>query len=150
KTGAINSPETAMEVPVDSAIAGATTAAAADYFKFTAKKGQRLLIECNAPEIDSRLSPVLTVFEAAGRELDISRRGGLLDFTAPADGSYLLKLHDLAFAGSGEYFYRLALTSGPHIDFVFPPCGRPGTKEKFTLYGRNLPGGASANIAGCD
>src|SRR5580704_9223815 len=55
KAGANNTPENAMELPVDSAVTGAATASAADYFKFTAKKGQRLLCECDAPEIDSRL-----------------------------------------------------------------------------------------------
>jgi hypothetical protein len=150
KAGAISAPEQAMELPIDSAVAGSTTAATADYFKFTAKKGQRLLIECSAPEIDSRLSPVLTVLDATNRELTTTRRGGLLDFTAPADGTYLLKLHDLTFAGSGEYFYGLVLTTGPHIDFISPPYGKPGTKGKFTLYGRNLPGAAPANVVTYD
>src|SRR6185312_5537762 len=95
-------------------------------------------------------SPVLTVLDSTGHPLETSRRGGFLDFAAPADGSFLLKLHDLAFAGSAEYFYRLTLTTGPHLDFVFPPCGKPGTKERFTLYGRNLPGGVAANLAGDD
>lgn len=150
KTAASSTPENAVELPVDSTIAGTATASAADYFKFTAKKGQRLLFECQAPELDSRLSPVLTVLDATGREMETSRRGGFLDFTAPADGSFLLQLHDLAFAGGGEYFYRLTLTTGPHVDFVFPPCGKPGAKAKFTLYGRNLPNGASANLTGND
>src|SRR5580704_16430332 len=55
KAGANNTPESALELPVDSAVTGTATASAADYFKFTAKKGQRLLCECDAPEIDSRL-----------------------------------------------------------------------------------------------
>ncbi|TCO92832.1 hypothetical protein EV701_105109 [Chthoniobacter flavus] len=150
RTKASATPETAIELPVDSTIDGTATASNADYFKFTAKKGQRLLFECQAPELDSRLSPVLTVLDSTGHALETSRRGGFLDFAAPADGGFLLKLQDLAFAGSAEYFYRLTLTTGPHLDFIFPPCGKPGTKEKFTLYGRNLPGGVAANLAGDD
>lgn len=150
KAAANNAPESAMELPIDSAVAGITTAAAVDYFKFTAKKGQRLIIECSAPEIDSRMAPVLAVLDATSRELETSRRGGLLDFTAPADGVYRIKLNDLTFTGGADHFYRLALTSGPHIDFIFPPCGKPGAKGKFTLYGRNLPGGAPANLAAHD
>ncbi len=150
KAGANGTPETAIELPVDSVITGATTASVADYFKFTAKKGQRVLCDCDAGELDSRLSPVLTLLDAAGHELETSRRGGLLDFTVPADGNYLLKVHDLAFAGGPDYFYRLALTTAPHIDFVFPPCGKSGEKGKFTLYGRNLPGGVPANVKGDD
>lgn len=150
KAGANSTPETAIELPVDSIVTGATTASVADYFKFSAKKGQRVLADCDAGELDSRLSPVLTLLDAAGHELETSRRGGLLDFTAPADGNYLLKVHDLAFAGGPDHFYRLALTTAPHIDFVFPPCGKPGEKGKFTLYGRNLPGGTPANVKGDD
>jgi len=150
KSGANNTPETALELPLDTTVAGTATAAAADWFKFTARKGQRVLFDCDAGEIDSRLSPVLAVSEPSGRELATSRRGGLLDFTAPADGAYLLKLHDLTFAGGAEYFYRLTLTSGPHLDFVFPPSTKPGAKAKLTLFGRNLPGGSLANVAAAD
>jgi hypothetical protein len=140
----------AMEVPLDSTVAGTAKASVADWFKFSAKRGQRVLIECDAVEIDSRLSPVLAVFDASHREFATSRRGGLLDFTAPADGTYLLQVNDLAFAGTADHFYRLTLTTGPHLDFIFPPCGKPGAKSKFTLYGRNLPGGTPANLAGHD
>jgi hypothetical protein len=87
-------PDAAVELPLDSVFSGSATAAASDYFKFTAKQGQRLIFECAAAEIDSRLSPVLAVLDASGRELEISR-GDLLDFTAPADASYLLRLNDL-------------------------------------------------------
>jgi hypothetical protein len=141
---------TAMDVPLDTVVAGTAKAGVADWFKFTARRGQRVLIDCDAAELDSRLSPVLAVFDANTRELETSRRGGLLDFTAPADATYLLQVHDLAFAGTGDYFYRLTLTTGPRIDYIFPPCARPGMKAKFTLFGRNLPGGSPANLAGHD
>jgi len=140
----------AMDVLLDTTVAGTAKAGIADWFKFTAKAGQRVLIDCDAPEVDSRMAPVLTVLDAAGRELETSRRGGLLDFIAPAEGSYLLRLHDLAFAGTADFFYRLAITTGPRIDYVFPPCGKPGAKAKFTLFGRNLPGGTPANIRSHD
>lgn len=150
ESGANNKPEGAIELPLDTTISGAAAAAQADWFKFTAKRGQRLLIDCDAPELDSRMSPVLTVFDGGSRELATSRRGGLLDFTAPADGTYLLRLNDLSFAGTADYFYRLTLSTGPRIDYIFPPSGKPGTKAKFTLFGRNLPGGSPANLAGHD
>lgn len=140
----------AMEVPLDTTVAGTAKAGVADWFRFTGKRGQRLLIDCEAPALDSRMSPVLTVLDASARELETSRRGGLLDFTAPADGSYLLRLHDLSFAGTADYFYRLTLNTGPRLEYLFPPCGQPGSKAKFTLYGRNLPGGTPANLTAYD
>lgn len=150
KTKVNSSRETAVDFPIDSVIAGSVTAANADFFKFTAQQGQRLIFECAAAEIDSRLSPVLAVLDSAGQELEVSRRGGLLDFTAPAEGAYLLRLNDLTFAGGAEHFYRLAITTRPHVDFAFPPCVAPGVKSKVTLFGRNLPGGVEAKITGAD
>jgi hypothetical protein len=141
-----NSPETAMELPVDSTVSGSVVTGTMDFYKFTAKSGQRLLAECLTIEIDSKLNPVMSVLDAAGREFETSGRGGFLDFTATADGVYLVRLNDLTFAGTPAHFYRLTLTTGPHVDFVFPPSAAPSAKGKFTVYGRNLPGGAPAGL----
>ena len=143
-------PADAVELAMESVFNGSATAAVTDYFKFTAKKGERVLIECAAREIDSRMSPSLAVLDAGGREIESARKGGLLDFTAPADGQYLATVHDLTFAGGADYFYRLTLSRGPRVDFIFPPAGVPGTKATFTLYGRGLPGGKPANLRAGD
>jgi hypothetical protein len=143
--------EAAVEIAVGSVFNGFVNPASAEYLKFAVKQGERVFIECATREIDSKLTPVLIVSDTAGRELAASRRDGFIDFTAPADGSFFLRLNDLTYAGGPEsYFYRLALTSGPHIDFVFPPCGVAGSKSRFTLFGRALPGGAPANVAAAD
>ena len=143
-------PNTAIEIPLGSVVKGNVNPSTADYFKFTAKAGQRVLIECLAPEIDSRLTPVLAVLDAAGRELASSHHGALLDFAAPAEAAYVLRLHDLAFAGGPDHFFRLTITTGPRVDFVLPSCAPPGVKTAFTFFGRNLPGGTPASLAGPD
>ena len=142
--------ESAVELPIGHIFNGTTTAAVSDFFKFSAKKGERVLIECAGREIDSRISPVISVLDSAGKELESSRRGGLLDFTAQADATLFIQLHDLTYAGGPEYFYRLKLSKGPRLDFIFPPSGQAGTKGRFTLYGRGLPGGTPANIMATD
>jgi len=134
-----NSARSASPLTLETTVNGHTSANSVDYFKLTGEKGQRILIECVARAIDSRLDPVLSLFDGKGKELERSRRGGLLDFTAPADGEYVLNVHDLTFRGGDEYFYRLTASTGPRIDFVFPPAGQPGTKCRFVAYGRNLP-----------
>lgn len=128
---------------------GRLSAGTEDCFAITAEKGKRILIECAAADLDSHADPVLTLYDANGRELGHSR-GGFLDCTAPADGPFLLKLHDLLYRGGPEYFYRLSAGDGPHLDFVFPPAGVPGTTGRYTLYGRNLPGGTSAGMLAAD
>src|SRR5438876_2735036 len=139
-----HTPDAATEIAVGTVVNGRADANAVDYFKFTARKGQRVLIECLAREIDSRMDDTLILYDTSGRELERQRRGGLLDFIAPFDGQFILALSDFVYRGGEEYFYRLTIGAGPRIDFIFPPSALPGTKGTYTLYGRNLPGGAPA------
>jgi hypothetical protein len=146
----ITSVATALDAAVGSVITGTIDNNTSAHFKIALKAGQRVLIRCAAREIDSPLEPAMVLLDAAGKELERARRAGIIDFTAPADGGYILKLHDAIFRGSSEYVYRLSIGSGPHIDYVMPPCGMPGTRGVFVVYGRNLPGGTSANIKAAD
>lgn len=144
-------PEAAIEVAVGSVFNGFVKPASSEYLKFNAKQSQRIFLDCSAREIDSKLSPVVTVLDAGGRELAANRRDGFVDFTAPADGTFLVRVNDLTYSGGAEaYFYRLALTTAPHVDFIFPPAAVAGTKAKFTIFGRALPGGAPANVTAAD
>jgi hypothetical protein len=146
----ITSAATALDAAIGSVITGTIDNNASAFFKLTLKAGQRVLFHCVAREIDSPLEPVMVLLDASGHELDHARRTALIDFTAPADGNYILKLHDAIYRGSSEYLYRLSVGTAPHIDFVMPPCGMPGTRGLFVVYGRNLPGGTSANIKAAD
>ena len=135
-----DSPQT---VALESTINGRTEANIIDHFSFQAKKGQRVLVRGQAREIDSKLDPVLELSDSTGREVNRSRAGGLLDYTAPADGEFTVRLHDLTYRGGPEFFYRLSIGTFPHVDYVLPSAGGP--KTKFALYGRNLPGGKIAD-----
>lgn len=141
--------ETAQEIPLDGVLNGRSNRSGdLDHFRFTAKAGQRVLIECRARPLDSRLDAALAVFDASGHELarkyDGSLHDTMLDFTAPADGAYAIKVHDFVYAGGDEYAYRLSVSTKPRVDFVFPPAGIAGTKATYQVYGRNLPGGKLA------
>ncbi|HZK80727.1 MAG TPA: hypothetical protein VFC46_06655, partial [Humisphaera sp.] len=139
-----------IPLPVGSLVNGKCTANTADEYAVELKKDQRVLIECDARPIDSRLLPIMLLSGPEGRELARSRRGGFMDFTAPAAGTYTLQIHDLLYHGGPEYFYRLSAAETPHIDAIFPPAGLPGSKGKYTLFGRNLPGGTSTDLRGED
>ncbi|HWB13995.1 MAG TPA: hypothetical protein VG826_32505 [Pirellulales bacterium] len=142
-------PDQANEVACGGIVNGiANGGADRDFFKFAAQKGQRLLIDCQARRIDSRLDPMLVLYDTQGRELASAHDGGhrdtLLDYTVAADGQYLVEVRDFIYEGGADHGYRLAICAGPHVDFIFPPAGPPGTNQVYQLYGRNLPGGASA------
>ena len=132
----------AVGTTVNGTINGATDI---DVFQFAGKKGQRLLADCEAIEIDSRLDAVVEIYNAAGRRLTraqgTANNGPLADFVLPDDGKYFLRVFDFTFRGGVEYVYRLTLHADPHVDFIWPLAGQPNSRKTYTLYGRNLPGG---------
>ncbi len=136
--------DTALPLATDTTANGRVQAGAADYFKLTLPAGRRVVVVCAAGELDSRLAPVLVLSRAGGGEVARSRRHGVLDFTAPAAGDYVLQLHDQSFRGGSEYFYRLTAGTGPYVEWVDPPAGQAGARGKFRIFGRNLPGGTPA------
>jgi len=105
--------ESALELKPNSICNAVMTPKGVDYYAFQAAKGRRFSVECAARGIDSKLKPVLIIADSQGRDLLADRRGGLLDFTAPADGKYLVKVHSLTFQGGPAHFYRLALLEEP-------------------------------------
>jgi hypothetical protein len=137
----------AQRVPLNSTISGAIGANVdVDYFAFPGRKGQRVLVRCAAGSIDSRLTPLVQLFDAAGRQLatnhDYRNRDAVLDCVLPEDGDYHVRLSQYAYQGGGaEYFYRLTISTTPWIDAVYPPVVEPGKPSTVTLFGRNLPGG---------
>lgn len=145
----------ATEVAIGSVVnAQSNSATDQDYFKFAAKAGQRVLIDCWAYRIDSRMDATLVLYDATGKEMarnrDTNRRDPLLDFVVPADGVYYVEVYDFLYAGSSEYFYRLSIDTNAYLDFVMPPAGQPGSTAGYTLYGRNLPGGLPTSVVSAD
>ena len=142
------SPDKAMPITLESVVNGVADASSHDWYKFSAKAGQRVLIDCWAARLDSRMYGKLRLRDSAGRELandrDTNARDPFLDFMVPADGEYFLAVYDFVYAGGPEYFYRLAIGTFPRIDFVYPPVVAPGASAEVSVFGRNLPGGAPA------
>jgi hypothetical protein len=140
----------AFELPLETTVNGRVAANRVSTFRFAARAAQRLFIRVAARELDSRLVPNLIVTDAAGRELAVARRREWLDFTAPGDGHYFLKLNDQTFRGGDDYHFRLVVTGGPQLDFALPPLLRVGETNRVTIFGRNLPGGRSSPLFGID
>jgi len=129
---------TAMELPLNSLCNASTSPRSVDHYLFAGRKGQRIVVECAAKRIDSKLTPVLILGDAQGRDLVVERQGGVLDFIVPEDGKYAIKVHDLTYNGGTTHFYRLSLrelsagapiTPHPSTEtvnsFSWPPPGLP-------------------------
>jgi hypothetical protein len=148
-----NDPEKAQRVELPVVVSGQMDGQTdLDHYVFAAKKGQRITINCWAWRIDSQMDATLLVTDKSGKEIaysgDYYGRDPFIDFTAPADGDYIVKIWDFVYGGGNTYFYRLQMGSLPHLDAVIPAAVNPGKKTTVTLYGRNLPGGkpAPANV----
>ena len=115
---------TALELQPNTICNAVMTKRAIDFYSFEAKQDRRVVVDCAAAGIDSKLNAVLIIADAQGRDLLVNRTGGVLDFTPPADGRYFIKVHGLTFQGGAEHFYRLALMDAPGTG---PTPHQPGT-----------------------
>ncbi|MGE0607047.1 MAG: serine protease [Pirellulales bacterium] len=100
---------TAIDLPLNSVCNGVMTARSVDFYRFEARQGQRIIVDCASRGIDSKLDATVIIADEQGRDLLAERRGGALDFAVPSDGKYVIKLHDLTFRGGPAFYYRLGL-----------------------------------------
>lgn len=127
-----------------------------DVFRFEARQGQRIVIECWAERLDSRLRAVLEVFDARGQRLAVNRGyfgiDPLIVFSAPLDGTYSIRIQDLTSSGGAEHDYRLDVSSEPRVAFCVPAAVERGRATRITLYGWNLvpPNSGSASAGEFD
>jgi len=147
--GGNTSPEKAIDLPVGSTVNGRVDQNNYDFLRLNLKQGERVMLDCAAERLDSRLNATLVLLNSSGREIarakDTVGQDPVLDFTAPAEGAYLVKLYDFVYGGGADYVYRLSASAAPFVDFVFPPSGPAWSSNQYTLYGRNLPGGEPAD-----
>lgn len=142
-----NDLDQAQPIPINSTVNGTlSTPTDVDFFVFSGKKGQRVVVSCLATSIDSRAQPALQLYSKAGALLaanrDYQHNDAVLDKVLPEDGDYYVRLFSFTYTlGGPDHFYRLTITTAPWIDAVFPAALNPGKKNTLTVWGRNLPGG---------
>ncbi len=132
--------DTAQIVEVNCIINGTSKQGKESYFRFPAKKGQRIVVECFAQRLESQLDSNLTLTDADGRQLaangDYAGKDSLVEFVAPKDGDYYLAVNDLSFRGGHPY--RLVITDQSHVENVFPRVVASGKPSEITVFGRNF------------
>ncbi len=110
-------PDKAHAVKVGDAIQGAFKATTPQWFSFEAKKGQTITASYDGQRFDTRTELLGAITDTQGREL-ARMKAGVLTFTAPADGSYRLRLHELMHRTGDDYAFRVVL--GVSV----PPVGK--------------------------
>lgn len=140
-----NTPDAAQPVVLPVGLSGVIhEAAESDTFRFTARKGQRLIFDVQANRRGSPLDASVVLLDAAGRELargeDEHGLDAFVDFRVPTDGEYFLQLRDFRYQGGGDYKYRLVAGELPYVDGLFPLGAQRGQTVEVALRGRNLDG----------
>ena len=82
-----------------------------DWFKFTAKKGQKYTVRTFSRSIRSPLDSVVNVFQGDGKHIagndDQGGPDSRFDWTAPADGEHFVRVRDHLMNGGPDYIYRI-------------------------------------------
>jgi hypothetical protein len=83
-----------------------------DCFVFTAKKGQRYVIDAQTHELGSPTEVYMVLKDAKGTQVAVSNPavGQRIDFTAPADGDFVLVVEHLLYWGGPTESYRVTVT----------------------------------------
>jgi len=123
-----------------------------DFYRLSAKAGEKRVIEVEARRCGSAIDPVIELQDSAGKVLARSEDAPLLgldarlDFTFPRDGYYYVVLHDARYSTQAANFYRLKIGSYSYPQEVFPLGGRRGEtvqvslgSQKITADLRNVP-----------
>jgi hypothetical protein len=125
-TGDNNSPDKAQKIPVPAGISGCIDSPEdVDCYAFEAKAGERFTFEVVAREHQSALDSYLRILNAKGERLaendDANDRWVHADslienWSAPADGRYIVEIRDIHLRGGPAFVYLLKVTrSEPHF-----------------------------------
>lgn len=130
-----NTLEKASAISVPCAVSGVLTMTDVDCYQFEVVGGQTVSFEVEARRLGSALRPVLTLYDARGRELTRAAGRPLsiapdtrLTYTFPSPGKYTLKVHDLAYQGADFGVYQLRVGAKVGVVSMFPLGGRRGSK----------------------
>ncbi len=138
--------ESADEIKFGHTAVGYPKSSRYGWMRMALKANQKIVIESEGNQIDSKFSPCLAIFDSDGRKLKSSTRTGFLVFQAKQDGEVFLRLNDFLFKGGADYLFRISVTNRPRIQFVDPPLVRIGEPQQMVVYGWNLPGGQPAGL----
>jgi hypothetical protein len=138
-----NTPATAQPVTLPVTVEGKIYPSEdVDLYRFAVAADDELLFRVTAQPLESKLDAVLTLRDAAGRELasndDYVTLDPVLAYHFPRAGEYIIEVRDVGYNGSLESGYRLTISREPFLRTVYPLGLRRGTVADLSLFGLNL------------
>jgi hypothetical protein len=105
--------------------------------KFTGQAGQEVVVEVEAQRLGGKLRPVLHLYDSRRLQLAWSWPTPTLfgDTRLPADGVYIVALHDAEYAAPAPNHFRLKIGMWSYVDQVFPSAVERGKPTAIELLG---------------
>jgi len=147
--------EVEQRIPVPCTANGQIAPGEVNWYRFQARKGQRLVLSTAARQLIPYIAdavpgwfqPVLAVYDTNGRELAFNddfrfKPDPTLVFEVPQDGEYRFSITDAIFRGREDFVYRVTLGELPLVTSIFPLGAQAGTlaavNGKLEMKGWNL------------
>lgn len=114
--------------------------------RFTGTAGQRVVVDVEAKRLGGGLNPVVHLLSADRLQLAyasaVSSIGGdaRVVATLPADGEYIVELHDAVYRGEGPGHFRLKIGDLHFADLAFPFAVQRGSTAVLQVSDGSLPG----------
>ncbi|CAN5886090.1 hypothetical protein BH23PLA1_BH23PLA1_31300 [soil metagenome] len=147
--------EQAQEVSIPVVIEGRAEGNDVDFFRFSGRKGDRIVIDAQCARIGSGVDPAIRLttiglrFIAAEDDSPGLLTDARMVVALPEDNDYVVELSDSRYQGGGRPVYRLLIGAVPTAEEVYPLGGRRGETIGLELRGGTLPEGvltASARL----
>src|SRR5579885_1910321 len=130
-----DSPHTGQRVALPATVVGALGRAGdVDWYRFEAKAGQQVGVQVLTAAVGSKVDPVLTLTDPAGRVVAESTNG-VLGHVCEKAGVYALGIGDREYRGGANMHYRLHAGEVPVVTAVFPLGLQRGTEAEIHLEG---------------
>jgi hypothetical protein len=138
-------------VALPAVINGQVLAGEVDRFRFTARRGQRVLVAVSARKLIPYLpdavpgwfQATLSISDPQGRELAYAddfrfHPDPILSYEIARDGEYEIAIRDSIYRGREDFVYRVTIGELPFITSIFPLGGAAGSQCTVLLRGWNL------------
>jgi hypothetical protein len=141
-----------MRVALPAVINGQILPGGVDRFRFSAQRGQELVVAARARTLIPYLADAvpgwfqatLALYDAKGNELEYEddfqfRPDPVLHCVIPRDGEYVIEIKDAIYRGREDFVYRIEAGELPFVTSVFPLGGSLDATTTVSLAGWNLP-----------
>jgi hypothetical protein len=129
--------EAAQPIQFNQTVEGVVLNEDVDYYKITAKKGQRISVEADGLRLGYvTFDPYIAILDkdrfekAFSDDTILHRQDGYCSFVAEYDGDYYVMMRESSYRGGGNNYYRLHVGSFRRPDVVYPAGGKIGSTTK--------------------